>query len=137
MFKALWELDRPACDFQIAKYLLWPINCVTPRRGELVELGFVEKDYEAPGPPVGNTVTYWRILEARPGSRLWREKIRQAKKHRSRAAEGQRGRVNAIRHTNNEIRIMSVSQAGRTLREYQKVSRRKQTRPTAQMMLFA
>jgi len=32
----------PASDLDIADVLRWPINCVTPRRGELVKLGLVE-----------------------------------------------------------------------------------------------
>ena len=32
-----------ATDKQLAKFLQWPINCVTPRRGELVKLGRVKE----------------------------------------------------------------------------------------------
>lgn len=34
--------QAPLCDREIAAILRWPINCVTPRRGELVDLGLVE-----------------------------------------------------------------------------------------------
>lgn len=34
--------EEPLSDKQIAAALKWPINCVTPRRGELVEMGLVE-----------------------------------------------------------------------------------------------
>lgn len=30
-------------DKHLAKFLQWPINCVTPRRGELVKLGLVKE----------------------------------------------------------------------------------------------
>lgn len=36
-------ISGAATDLEIATYLNWPINTVTPRRGELVELGLVHK----------------------------------------------------------------------------------------------
>jgi hypothetical protein len=41
MARALRELGpEPASDLEIAKFLDWEINRVTPRRGELVTLNF-------------------------------------------------------------------------------------------------
>lgn len=49
-------------DHQIAEYLAWPINRVTPRRGELVEnsriqFAFRGKDFET-----GRTVNFWKAI---------------------------------------------------------------------------
>lgn len=32
---------EPTTDSEIAAYLCWPINCVTPRRGELEKKGMI------------------------------------------------------------------------------------------------
>jgi hypothetical protein len=49
-------------DHQIAEYLAWPINRVTPRRGELIEnnriqFAFRGKDFET-----GRTVNFWKAI---------------------------------------------------------------------------
>lgn len=41
VYQALQE--KPATDKETAAKLHWPINTVTPRRGELVKIGLVEK----------------------------------------------------------------------------------------------
>ena len=47
------------CDRQIAEFLDWPINRVTPRRGELFTAGKIEnfglRKYE------GRAVNWWRV----------------------------------------------------------------------------
>ena len=53
------ELKYPATDKMLAAYLGWPINCVTPRRNELVKKGKVveariDKDI------TGRKATYWK-----------------------------------------------------------------------------
>ena len=63
VFKAILELDN-CCDFQIAEYLHWPINCVTNRRGELVTMGYVAGNGLSDGPPCGNDIHFWKIDEA-------------------------------------------------------------------------
>lgn len=35
-------LLQPATDKEVSEYLGWPINCVTPRRGELYKLGKIK-----------------------------------------------------------------------------------------------
>ena len=37
VFDVFAKSPTPLCDAQIAEILRWPINCVTPRRGELVK----------------------------------------------------------------------------------------------------
>jgi hypothetical protein len=48
-----------ASDLEISGELHWPINCVTPRRGELVEIGLVVKSREKLGPS-GRMCSVWR-----------------------------------------------------------------------------
>lgn len=50
-------------DRQIAEYLgpeAWPINRITPRRGELVTMGVVVLDRKAKDPVTNRTVSYWK-----------------------------------------------------------------------------
>jgi hypothetical protein len=46
-------------DKQISEYLNWSINRVTPRRGELVQTGFVIQDKKQKDPQTGRLVSYW------------------------------------------------------------------------------
>jgi hypothetical protein len=48
-------------DKQVAKHLNWPINRVTPRRGELVESGLVLQEKKQQDPESGRTVSYWIV----------------------------------------------------------------------------
>lgn len=55
-----------ACsDLEIANELCWPINRVTPRRGELVEAGLVIRAGEKPG-PTGRRCTVWTLPRRSP-----------------------------------------------------------------------
>lgn len=48
-------------DQKIAEYLKWPINRVTPRRGELVADGLIILDRKDKDPISGRTVSFWAI----------------------------------------------------------------------------
>ena len=48
-------------DQEIGFRLGWPINCVTPRRGELVELGLVVRARTRTGPSM-RQVSVWRLI---------------------------------------------------------------------------
>ncbi len=48
-------------DKQIASYLGWEINKVTPRRGELVESGIIRLDRKDKDLNSGRTVSYWKV----------------------------------------------------------------------------
>lgn len=61
VFAAVWSSAEPVSDFQIAKALHWPINCVTPRRSELEQMGYIELAYIAPGEPSNMEVNYWVV----------------------------------------------------------------------------
>lgn len=50
------------CDHQIAEYLGWPINTVTPRRGELVDSGHVQIAFRGKDFETGRTVNFWKIF---------------------------------------------------------------------------
>jgi len=50
------------CDRQIAEYLHWPINRVTPRRGEILDMGLVE-DAGTRKDITNRTVTFWKVAE--------------------------------------------------------------------------
>jgi hypothetical protein len=58
---ALGEL-REASDQELAIQLGWPINCVTPRRGELVELGVVVRA-DVRKNALGRLVSFWRLVD--------------------------------------------------------------------------
>jgi hypothetical protein len=49
----------PCNDRQIAQYLGWPINRVTPRRGELVEEGKIIQERKGLDPATNRTVSWW------------------------------------------------------------------------------
>lgn len=51
----------PCTDRQIADYLGWTINRITPRRGELVTSGLVYSVVKKPDPNTGITVNYWAV----------------------------------------------------------------------------
>lgn len=58
VFQAISNIG--ACnDRQIADHLNWPINRVTPRRGELVQTGHVVQFRKQCDPETGRTVSYW------------------------------------------------------------------------------
>lgn len=48
-------------DRQIAAHIGWPINRVTPRRGELVIQGQVISAGKRVDPDTGRTVNYWQM----------------------------------------------------------------------------
>lgn len=52
---------QPCTDRQISEYLNWPINRVTPRRGELVDSGAVVLAMKEPDPLTNRTVNFWQI----------------------------------------------------------------------------
>lgn len=56
-------------DKQIAGYLNWPINRVTPRRGELITEGKIISDGKRKGN--GRLVNWWKVkIEVKQGE-LW------------------------------------------------------------------
>ena len=48
-------------DYEMAKILGWPINTVTPRRGELAKLGLLVRDKRKMNHPSGCMANSWRI----------------------------------------------------------------------------
>lgn len=62
VLKAITDLG-PVSDKQIATVLGWPINTVTPRRGELVEMGRVRYDSEETDKDTNRRVMLWRAVE--------------------------------------------------------------------------
>jgi hypothetical protein len=55
--------ETSLCDAQIAARLGWPINCVTGRRNELEQMGYLESAGHFPAPITGQEVHYWQICE--------------------------------------------------------------------------
>lgn len=53
------EILQPICNHEISNYLMRPINTITPRTNELVELGVVEKAYIKMS-PTGKKAIYWK-----------------------------------------------------------------------------
>lgn len=47
------------CNLEIAYELQRPVNQITGRTNELVEMGVVEAGYKAKSPITGRTVIYW------------------------------------------------------------------------------
>ena len=51
-----------ACsDHQISEFLNWPINRVTPRRGELVESNRVKLAFRGKDFTTGRSVNFWQL----------------------------------------------------------------------------
>lgn len=48
-------------DKEITEYLGWAINCVTPRRGELLTKGLIYETGKLPDPKTGRTTSYWKV----------------------------------------------------------------------------
>jgi hypothetical protein len=48
-------------DKEIAKLLWWPINRITPRRGELAEMGKIVEAERKKDPETNRTVIYWKV----------------------------------------------------------------------------
>jgi hypothetical protein len=49
----------PCNDRQISEFLKWPINRITPRRGELLEEGQIIQHCKAVDPATNRTVSWW------------------------------------------------------------------------------
>ena len=64
VFGVFFAATEPMCDFQAAKILGWPINCVTNRRGELTAMGYLMDAGVRPGPPCGYDVHYYQLRHA-------------------------------------------------------------------------
>lgn len=54
---------KPMCNQEIAEALRWPINSVTPRVNELVELGKVEEKYRDNYAKTQRRVIFWGVVE--------------------------------------------------------------------------
>jgi len=62
--RAVFEILRetqPACNMDISANLHLPINQITPRTNELVEMGLVKLAHKAPNPITSKTVIYWGL----------------------------------------------------------------------------
>lgn len=60
VFECVKSFGRPCCDYEIAQRLGWPINSVTPRRGELLDaqkIEFAKQDKS----PTGHKAVFWKI----------------------------------------------------------------------------
>lgn len=64
--EALWAARSEPCDQDIAGFLDWPINRVTPRRGELEALGLIVRGGIKRGPS-GRKTSWWRRMPRQPG----------------------------------------------------------------------
>jgi len=54
---------RPVCNQELADYLEWPINSLTPRVQELREMGKVEEAFRAVYPKTNRKVIYWKPVK--------------------------------------------------------------------------
>src|SRR3990167_4677305 len=52
---------QAACNMNISDYLLLPINSITPRTNELVEMGMVVESHRAINPDTKKRVIYWKV----------------------------------------------------------------------------
>lgn len=62
VYQALLVSKRPVCNQELADYLGWPINAVTPRCQELRELGKVKEACRAVYPKTNRRVIYWKAI---------------------------------------------------------------------------
>ena len=60
VYVALQIAKRPINNLELSKYLGWPINSVTPRVNELVEMGKVEEAFRDIYPATGRRTIYWK-----------------------------------------------------------------------------
>lgn len=113
----------------------WTINLVTPRRGELVDMGLVEDLGQFKRPTRRRPVHLWR---ARCDSRIpagW-TKLQAKEVPRKTPQEVRRQRDRRTERAERPIlRSLWVSEAGRVLREHRRVKGRKQTIKTGQGLL--
>ncbi len=56
------EEQGPMTNLEIAYYLHWPINIVTPRTNELVKLGVVQEMTRRPCRHTGRTSIAWGVV---------------------------------------------------------------------------
>ena len=61
VYHAIDLLNRPVCSYEIAKYLKWPINCVTGRINELHHKHGVLVDMGTRMSPTGFKAHFWII----------------------------------------------------------------------------
>ena len=59
VLKCIDRFNRPVCNYELAKELGWPINCVTGRVRELREAGIVISVKKMTS-PTGRTAWYWQ-----------------------------------------------------------------------------
>jgi hypothetical protein len=64
VFAEIWAAAEPISDYQISRRLHWPQHCVTPRRGELEAMGYIESAFVAVGEPNAMEVHFWKVTEA-------------------------------------------------------------------------
>lgn len=64
VWSALYEYGSMT-DQELANYLHWPINTVTPRRGELFDLGLAVEDGIKKG-QTGRPCTVWKAILREP-----------------------------------------------------------------------
>jgi hypothetical protein len=113
VFAALWGQPEPICDHQIATLLHWPHHCVTPRRGELVQMGLVESAFIKEGPPNGLEVHFWQVRhEAVEGGFFSPLKCDKTTRDRQRISVSQAARILADhRKTLRKIRLQNAASA--------------------------
>lgn len=61
VFGMFYNSAEPMCDYQAAKLLGWPINCVTGRRRELEQMGYLVDAGKRSGPPMGYEVHHYAV----------------------------------------------------------------------------
>jgi predicted transcriptional regulator len=60
VYEAARMMNRPFTDKQLADFMNWEINCITPRRGELVKKGLI-RDSGKVDMSKGRPATLWEI----------------------------------------------------------------------------
>ncbi len=63
VYVAIQMSKRPVNNQELADYLKMPINSITPRTNELVEMGKVKKAFIDVYPKTGRKTVYWTVNE--------------------------------------------------------------------------
>lgn len=63
VYIALQMSKRPINNQEVADYLGWLINTVTPRMNELVEMGKAEEAFRAVYPKTNRRTIYWQVAK--------------------------------------------------------------------------
>ena len=61
VLNTIWKFPYGICNLDISIYIEIPINQITPRTNELVNMGLVEESHRARNVITGRQAIYWKL----------------------------------------------------------------------------